>query len=80
MEGNVFIDLNLDRDELAEAYEFFDGVDREAQALIGEALDKRCILVGLSFTGVIVGVNNPFSRRGPIYLLNRIPYPKEAGD
>ena len=80
MEGNLFIDLNLDRDELAEAYVFFDGVDPEAQALIGEALDKRCILVGLRQPSRLVNTGGGYISRGPIYLLNRIQYPKEAGD
>jgi len=38
---NPFIELDLCKQELAEAYEFFAGADPEAQALVIEALDKK---------------------------------------
>lgn len=38
---NPFIELDLCKQELAEAYEFFAGVDPEGQALVAEALDRK---------------------------------------
>lgn len=38
---NPFIELDLCKQELAEAYEFFAGADPEGQALVIEALDKK---------------------------------------
>jgi hypothetical protein len=38
---NPFIELDLNKDELVEAYGMFAGYDREAQDLIIEALDRK---------------------------------------
>lgn len=38
---NPFIELDLCKQELIEAYEFFSGVDPHGQALVIEALDRK---------------------------------------
>jgi len=44
---NPFIQLNLSKDELAEAYAFFHGVDSEGQLLVIEALDRKYSVLDL---------------------------------
>ena len=42
---NPFIELNLSKEELVEAYNFFQGVDLESQMLVADALDAKYSLM-----------------------------------
>lgn len=42
--ANPFVDLNLCKDELVEAYIFFHDVDNVAQQMVIEAIDRKYTL------------------------------------
>ena len=44
---NPFIELDLSKEELVEAYNFFQGVDLESQMLVADALDAKYSLMEL---------------------------------
>jgi hypothetical protein len=44
---NPFIELDLSKDELVEAYNLFQGVDPESQQLVIQALDAKYSLMEL---------------------------------